>query len=1204
MGSFVHSTTYLPLEDPTSPDLTRTDPVYSKRSEEKEGYSRFFLHSRYSNSNNKNRVTKLFDVTNQINPTFPSPSLCFLADSSMPFFSCCTKASLCYSPGSSRGDSTPRSPFSPSSPYERRKAYAADSKFQRPQATSSSPLDPSSPASMLHGGHKFHEAFQMKQGRFDLQAAKISEMMKSNNLDNAPTQSLLSIASGILDDSIERNNGEVPQQMHTLGKPSDLISNDQRVACLLRKVVLEIERRISTQSEHLRTQNSVFKAREEKYQSRIKVLETLASGTSEENEIAAKQLRRIKTEKSKLEEKKKTKEEDMVKLEKENGQYNHEISTLRRELETAKKAYEQQGLQTESHTKLEEEKKNKEEDMVRLEKANGEYNLEISTLRRELETAKKAYEQQCLQMENQTKVATTGIVDRVKELEQMTKDASVSKIALEERIKELEKIGKEANAAKTALEEKVKELQQFKLEIVTVNTSLEAKNQDLEKMGKEAYAAKTTLEETVKELQQFKKETVAVNTSLEAKNRELEKMGKEAIVGKTILEEKVKELQQFRIETITVNTSLEAKNRELEHNLAQWKSKAKEMEENSDLKNRSWSQKELSYRRFINFQFQSLQELRLYSKSIKQEILKVQDSYKGEFSQLGKKLLELGEAAENYHAVLAENQKLFNELQELKGNIRVYCRVRPFLPGQGASNTVVEHIGEHGELVVLNPTKPGKDGLRKFRFNKVYSPASTQAEVFSDIKPLVRSVLDGYNVCIFAYGQTGSGKTYTMTGPDGASEEEWGVNYRALNDLFKISQSRKSNIAYEVGVQMVEIYNEQVRDLLSGILSTAQQNGLAVPDASMYPVTSTSDVLELMNIGLDNRVVSSTALNERSSRSHSIVTVHVRGKDLKTGSALYGNLHLVDLAGSERVDRSEVTGDRLKEAQHINKSLSALGDVIFSLASKNSHVPYRNSKLTQLLQSSLGGRAKTLMFVQLNPDVISYSESMSTLKFAERVSGVELGAAKSSKDGRDVRDLMEQLGSLKDTIARKDDEIERLHLLKDINYPQRLQRKSLGHSDEFNSEESQLSIEEDSRSQQDHLRQSRHSIIDGEALASSIDSEYEERFDDGTEGSIDVSRAAEGRKQLKMSDKTSKPVTPRASTKTTRPLDKLKVATRAVKATSGLMSPSKPTSTLMSPSKPTAGLMSPSKPTSSLMSPSIKKTRSTSNLVKSPKRWS
>lgn len=186
----------------------------------------------------------------------------------------------------------------------------------------------------------------------------------------------------------------------------------------------------------------------------------------------------------------------------------------------------------------------------------------------------------------------------------------------------------------------------------------------------------------------------------------------------------------------------------------------------------------------------------------------------------------------------------------------------------------------------------------------------------------------------------------------------------------------------------------------------------------------------------------------------SILTVHVRGTDLETNAVLRGCLHLVDLAGSERVDRSEATGDRLSEAQHINKSLSALGDVIFALAQKNAHVPFRNSKLTQVLQSSLGnlamlhnhtpqwrlmlslmklfeqtptvvlplhvttytfpvsatgGQAKTLMFVQLNPDVESYSETISTLKFAERVSGVELGAARSNKEGRGVRDLMEQV---------------------------------------------------------------------------------------------------------------------------------------------------------------------------------------------------
>ncbi|CAD5317136.1 unnamed protein product [Arabidopsis thaliana] len=848
---------------------------------------------------------------------------------------------------------------------------------------------------MHHGGHKFHEVFQMKQGRYDLQASKISEMMKSSSLDNAPTQSLLSVLNGILDESIERKNGEIPQ----------------RVACLLRKVVQEIERRISTQAEHLRTQNNIFKTREEKYQSRINVLEALASGTGVEHEIATQQLRQIETEKSMWEEKKKHEEEDMVKLMKQNDQHNLEISALKQELETTKRKYEQQYSQIESQTKTEkskweEQKKNEEEDMDKLLKENDQFNLQISALRQELETTRKA---------------------------------------------------------------------------------------------------------------------------------------------------------------------LEGKIQELEQNLVMWKTKVREMEKKSESNHQRWSQKELSYKSFIDNQSQALLELRSYSRSIKQEILKVQENYTDQFSQLGKKLIELSNAAENYHAVLTENRKLFNELQELKGNIRVFCRVRPFLPAQGAANTVVEYVGEDGELVVTNPTRPGKDGLRQFKFNKVYSPTASQADVFSDIRPLVRSVLDGYNVCIFAYGQTGSGKTYTMTGPDGSSEEDWGVNYRALNDLFKISQSRKGNISYEVG-PFLFVFLDLHTTL--GILSTTQQNGLAVPDASMYPVTSTSDVITLMDIGLQNRAVGSTALNERSSRSHSIVTVHVRGKDLKTGSVLYGNLHLVDLAGSERVDRSEVTGDRLREAQHINKSLSSLGDVIFSLASKSSHVPYRNSKLTQLLQTSLGGRAKTLMFVQLNPDATSYSESMSTLKFAERVSGVELGAAKTSKEGKDVRDLMEQLASLKDTIARKDEEIERLQ-----HQPQRLQksmmrRKSIGHTDDINSDTGEYSS------------QSRYSVTDGESLASSAEAEYDERLSEitsdaasmGTQGSIDVTK-----RPPRISDR-AKSVTAKSSTSVTRPLDKLrKVATRT-------------TSTVAK----VTGLTSSSK---GLASSSIKKTGSTSSLAKSSKRW-
>lgn len=286
----------------------------------------------------------------------------------------------------------------------------------------------------------------------------------------------------------------------------------------------------------------------------------------------------------------------------------------------------------------------------------------------------------------------------------------------------------------------------------------------------------------------------------------------------------------------------------------------------------------------------------------------------------------------------------------MKGNIRVYCRVRPFRRGEDSKQTVIDTIGEHGDLTIVNPSRP-KDPPKSFRFNKAYGFTATQAEVFSDTQPLIRTILDGYNVCIFAYGQTGSGKTYTMSGPDNASKKDWGVNYRALDDLFHISEDRRNFFFYEIGVQMIEIYNEQIRDLLSsdssqkklGIVTTPQSHGLAVPDASMHSVTSTENVIELMNIGLGNRSVTSTAMNERSSRSHSVVTIHVQGKDLKTGANTHGSLHLVDLAGSERVDRSEVTGDALREAQHINKSLSALGDVIFALAQKSSHVPDRKS---------------------------------------------------------------------------------------------------------------------------------------------------------------------------------------------------------------------------------------------------------------------
>ncbi|XP_047961498.1 kinesin-like protein KIN-14G [Salvia hispanica] len=421
----------------------------------------------------------------------------------------------------------------------------------------------------------------------------------------------------------------------------------------------------------------------------------------------------------------------------------------------------------------------------------------------------------------------------------------------------------------------------------------------------------------------------------------------------------------------------------------------------------------------IEYHQRSIQELKITLHSTKEDLHLLHMKYQEELQYLGKHLNGLAGAASRYQEVLEENRKLYNQVQDLKGNIRVYCRIRPFLPRQPTGLSTAEAL-DGQTISIINPAKKGK-GKKMFTFNKVFGPSASQEEVFSDTQPLIRSVLDGYNVCIFAYGQTGSGKTYTMTGPQELTPESLGVNYRALSDLFFISQQRKDSMSYDVFVQMIEIYNEQVRDLLvSDEIRNSSHNGINVPNANIVPVSSTSDVINLMNIGLKNRAVGSTSMNERSSRSHSCVTVHVQGRNLTSGSITCGSMHLVDLAGSERADKTDAVGDRLKESQHINRSLSALGDVIASLAQNQSHVPYRNSKLTQLLQDSLGGQAKTLMFIHISPEPDALAETMSTLKFAERVSTVELGAARANKDSPDVRELKEQIASLKAALSRKE----------------------------------------------------------------------------------------------------------------------------------------------------------------------------------------
>ncbi|KAG7611439.1 Kinesin motor domain [Arabidopsis suecica] len=251
------------------------------------------------------------------------------------------------------------------------------------------------------------------------------------------------------------------------------------------------------------------------------------------------------------------------------------------------------------------------------------------------------------------------------------------------------------------------------------------------------------------------KDVLQIEKEKERSNAELSKLKQELEIVKETHEKQFLELK-LNAQKAKVELEKQLKNSELRV------VEAKELEKLCETKTKRWEKKEQTYKSFINHQTEALQELKATSMSLKHDVLKIGENYFQDLTYYGIKLRGVAHAAKNYQIIIEENRRLYNEVQELKGNIRVYCRIRPFLQGQNKKQTSIEYTGENGELVVANPLKQGKDTYRLFKFNKVFGPESTQEEVFLDTRPLIRSILDGYNVCIFAYGQTGSGKTYTM----------------------------------------------------------------------------------------------------------------------------------------------------------------------------------------------------------------------------------------------------------------------------------------------------------------------------------------------------------------------------------------------------------------------------------------------------------
>ncbi|KAF7139372.1 hypothetical protein RHSIM_Rhsim07G0213200 [Rhododendron simsii] len=381
-----------------------------------------------------------------------------------------------------------------------------------------------------------------------------------------------------------------------------------------------------------------------------------------------------------------------------------------------------------------------------------------------------------------------------------------------------------------------------------------------------------------------------------------------------------------------------------------------------------------------------------------------------------------------YSEEQARTKKLFNQIQEVKGNIRVFCRCRPLSKEEvsfGYATVVDFNAAKDGDLGIVT----GGSTKKLYKFDRVYTPKDDQVDVFEDASPMVTSVLDGYNVCIFAYGQTGTGKTFTMEG----TELNRGVNYRTLEQLFKVAEERKDTYTYKISVSVLEVYNEQIRDLLATSstskkleIKQASEGAHHVPRIVEARVENIKEVWDILRVGSNARAVGSNNVNEHSSRSHCLLCIMVRAKSLINGECTQSKLWLVDLAGSERLAKTDAQGDRLKEAQNINRSLSALGDVISALASKSSHIPYRNSKLTHLLQDSLGGDSKTLMFVQISPSVQDMGETVSSLNFASRVRGVELGPAKRQIDMGELQKLKLQLDKVKQESRSKDENFQYL----------------------------------------------------------------------------------------------------------------------------------------------------------------------------------
>lgn len=398
-------------------------------------------------------------------------------------------------------------------------------------------------------------------------------------------------------------------------------------------------------------------------------------------------------------------------------------------------------------------------------------------------------------------------------------------------------------------------------------------------------------------------------------------------------------------------------------------------------------------------------------------------------------------------------------------SIKVIVRVRPDNEHELQNNgrTVIEVVDD--KMLIFDPkeqatpfffhnvAQKGRDMLKKqnkqlqFIFDRIFDRTSTNTDVFEgSTKSLINSLLEGYNCSVFAYGATGAGKTHTMLG----NKEDPGITYRTVAELFSEIETQSKHREFNLGVTYLEIYNENVQDLLhkSGPLHLREDGRCGVIVAGLEPISiqNAKELLTLLAEGNKNRTQHPTDANKESSRSHAVFQVYIKILNKLDNQVQRVKLSMIDLAGSERASATGCKGVRFKEGANINKSLLALGNCINNLADGIKHIPYRDSKLTRLLKDSLGGNCYTVMIANVGPSSMTYEDTYNTLRYANRAKKIKSYAKKNvscethvagyikivEEQKKEIESLKSKLAALESGMLQPVQEIKQNKIILDV----------------------------------------------------------------------------------------------------------------------------------------------------------------------------